>query len=118
MFESFFPRPKLFFLSVAVYTGLCVFVWYGFNEQIGALLGFDLSPAPPVIGLGHFVTDSFLLFYLYYFFCTALFALAWYKLENHPWQWWSIIGSSVIMASPIADQLTARPLLRISLQIR
>ena len=99
MFESFFPRPRRFFLSVVVYTGLCVFVWYGFNEQIGAFLGFDLSPAPPVIGLGHFVTDSFLLFYLYYFFCTALFAAAWYKLENHPWQLWSIVGSSVIMFS-------------------
>lgn len=99
MFESFFPRPKLFFTSVVVFTGLCVFFWYGFNEQLGALLGFDLSPAEPIIGLGHFATDAFLLFYLYYFFCTAVFAAAWYKLENHTWQLWSIVGSSVIMFS-------------------
>ena len=99
MFKSFFPSPKLFFLSVLVYAGVCVAVWYGFREQMGALLGFDLSPAKPVIGLGHFVTDGFLLFYLYYIACTALFAWVWFKLANHRWQWWSIIGSATILFS-------------------
>jgi peptide/bleomycin uptake transporter len=99
MFKSFFPNPRLFFFSVVIYAAICSFVWYGFNDQIGAFLGFDLSSSEPVIGLGHFVTDSFLLFYLYYFVCTALFATFWFKLENHPWQWWSIIGSSFILFS-------------------
>ncbi|HKJ53881.1 MAG TPA: peptide antibiotic transporter SbmA [Gammaproteobacteria bacterium] len=99
MFKSFFPSPKLFFLSVVVYAGVCVAVWYGFREQIGAMLGFDLSSAEPVIGLGHFVTDEFLLFYLYYIACTALFAGAWFKLANHRWQWWSIVGSATILFS-------------------
>ena len=99
MFKSFFPNPRLFFFSVVAYSAICSFIWYGFNEQIGEFLGFDLSPAEPVIGLGHFVTDSFLLFYIYYFVCTALFAAFWFKLENHPWQWWSIIGSSFILFS-------------------
>ena len=99
MFKSFFPSPKLFFLSVLVYMGLCVAVWYGFREQMGALLGFDLTPAKPVIGLGHFFTDEFLLFYLYYILCTAIFAAAWFKLARHPWQWWSIVGSALILFS-------------------
>ncbi|HEY5739707.1 MAG TPA: peptide antibiotic transporter SbmA [Gammaproteobacteria bacterium] len=99
MFKSFFPNPKLFFLSVLVYTGLCVAVWYGFREQMGALLGFDLSEGAPIIGLGHFVTDEFLLFYLYYIACTALFAGAWFRLARHPWQWWSIVGSATILFS-------------------
>ena len=99
MFKSFFPNPKLFFLSVLVYTGLCVAVWYGFREQMGAMLGFDLSEGAPVIGLGHFVTDEFLLFYLYYIACTALFAGAWFRLARHPWQWWSIVGSATILFS-------------------
>lgn len=99
MFKSFFPNPRLFFLSVVAYSALCSFIWYGFNEQIGAFLGFDLSSSTPVIGLGHFVTDSFLLFYIYYFICTALFAAFWFKFENHPWQWWSIIGSAFILFS-------------------
>ena len=65
MFKSFFPNPRIFFLSVVFYSAICSAIWYGFNEQIGAALGFDLSSAEPVIGLGHFFTDSFLLFYLY-----------------------------------------------------
>ena len=99
MFESFFPRPKLFFLSVVIYAGLCSFVWYSFNVQIGDLLGFDLSPSKPVIGLGHFVTDSFLLFYLYYLACCVLFAAFWFTLARHPWQWWAIVGSMAILFS-------------------
>ena len=99
MFESFFPRPKLFFLSVVVYAGICSFVWYGFNTQIGEFLGFDLGPAQPVIGLGHFLTDSFLLFYLYYLTCCILFAGFWFRLAPHPWQWWSIVGSMLILFS-------------------
>ncbi|MCP4392651.1 MAG: peptide antibiotic transporter SbmA [Gammaproteobacteria bacterium] len=99
MFESFFPKPKLFFLSVVIYAGLCSFVWYSFNVQIGEFLGFDLSPSKPVIGIGHFVTNSFLLFYLYYLTCCGLFATFWFKLARHPWQWWSIVGSMLILFS-------------------
>jgi peptide/bleomycin uptake transporter len=99
MFKSFFPSPKIFFLSVVVYAAICSAIWYGFNEQLGAMLGFDLSSGQPVIGLGHFVTDSFLLFYLYYIVCTALFAAFWFRLANHPWQWWSIVGSATILFS-------------------
>ncbi|MDJ0778523.1 MAG: peptide antibiotic transporter SbmA [Gammaproteobacteria bacterium] len=97
MFKSFFPNPRVFFPSVVIYAAVCVFIWYSFNEQIGAFLGFDLSPKEPVIGLGHFTTDSFLLFYLYYFTCSALFAFTWYRLERHPWHWWSISGSALIL---------------------
>jgi len=99
MFKSFFPSPRIFFSSMVIYAGLCSFIWYGFNEQIGAFLGFDLSSSEPVIGLGHFYSDSFLLFYLYYIACTALFAAAWFRLGNHPWQWWSIVGSALILFS-------------------
>jgi peptide/bleomycin uptake transporter len=99
MFKSFFPSPRLFFLSVVVYSAICSTVWYGFSEQIGTFFGFDLASEKTVIGLGHFVTDSFLLFYLYYFSCVALFAAFWFKVARHPWQWWSIIGSSLILFS-------------------
>ncbi len=99
MFKSFFPNPKLFFLSLLGYAAVCVFVWYGFNEQIGGLFGLDLIGEKPVIGLGHFTTDSFLLFYGYYFGCTGLFAAFWFKVGKHKWQWWSIVGSAFILFS-------------------
>lgn len=99
MFKSFFPNPRLFFLSVVGYSAVCVFIWYGFNEQIGDFFGLDLSPQEPVIGLRHFVTDSFLLFYGYYFACTGLFAAFWFTTAKHEWQWWSIAGSVFILFS-------------------
>ncbi|WP_413693310.1 peptide antibiotic transporter SbmA [Psychromonas sp. KJ10-2] len=99
MFKSFFPNPKIFFLSVLIFAALTCGIWYGYNEQMATLLGLDISQSEPVIGLKHFVTDSFLLFYAYYFACTALFALVWFKISPHKWQWWSIIGSSTILFS-------------------
>ncbi|MEG3753583.1 peptide antibiotic transporter SbmA [Psychromonas arctica] len=99
MFKSFFPNPKIFFISALIFAGLTCAIWYGYNEQMAALLGLDISQSEPVIGLKHFATDSFLLFYAYYFACTALFALAWFKISPHKWQWWSIIGSSTILFS-------------------
>ncbi|MCP4186683.1 MAG: peptide antibiotic transporter SbmA [Gammaproteobacteria bacterium] len=99
MFKSFFPNPKLFFLSVVGYAAICVFIWYVFNEQIGEFLGLDLTDKEPVIGLGHFITDSFLLFYGYYLVCTGLFAAFWFTAAKHEWQWWSIAGSAFILFS-------------------
>lgn len=99
MFKSFFPNPKIFFISVLIFSGLTCAVWYGYNEQMAALFALDITDAEPVIGLKHFVTDSFILFYGYYFVCTALFAVAWFKMSPHKWQWWSIIGSSTILFS-------------------
>ena len=99
MFKSFFPNPRLFFISLLGYAAVCVFVWYGFNEQIGAFFGLDLSDKPPVIGLGHFFADSFLLFYGYYIVCTGLFAAFWFTTAKHEWQWWSIVGSAFILFS-------------------
>ncbi len=99
MFKSFFPNPKLFFLSVVFYAAICSAIWYGFNTQIGLFFGLDLSDSKPVIGLGHFVTDSFLLFYGYYFVCTVLFSAFWFRVANHRWQWWSIVGSAAVLFS-------------------
>jgi len=99
MFKSFFPNPRLFFTSAVVYSAICSFIWYAFNEQIGQVFGFDLSDSEPVIGLGHFLTDSFLLFYWYYFISAGLFVIFWFKVAKHKWQWWSIVGSAFIIFS-------------------
>jgi len=66
MFKSFFPDSRWFWLSVVVWAALCIFGWYSFGTSLGAMLGLDLTNTEPVIGLGHFFTDSFKLFYLYY----------------------------------------------------
>jgi peptide/bleomycin uptake transporter len=99
MFKSFFPNPKYFFLSLVIFASIACGIWYGYNQQIAELFGLSITDEKPVIGLGHFTTASFLLFYAYYFTCTAIFALFWFKFASHKWQWWSIVGSSAIIFS-------------------
>jgi peptide/bleomycin uptake transporter len=99
MFKSFFPDSRWFWPSVIVWATICCGVWFEFSAAIGAVFGLSLAEEQPVIGLGHFVTDSFKLFYGYYAVSVALFALAWFKLKPSRWQWWSIVGSAFILFS-------------------
>jgi peptide/bleomycin uptake transporter len=99
MFKSFFPHPKIFFPSLVLWSILSISLWYGFNQELGQFLGLSLEQSEPVIGLRHFVTDSFILLYLYYAVTVMLFALFWMKISPHPWQLWSILGSAGILFS-------------------
>ena len=101
MFKSFFPRPTMFFLSVIVWTTVCVAAWFLFSNNIANALGINiaLDPNKPVIGLAHFYTNSFLFFSAYYFLSIIIFAVFWFKFSPHKWQYWSILGSALIMYS-------------------
>lgn len=101
MFKSFFPSPRLFLLSALVFTAIAVLLWYVASSAVQAWLGIPPMPtgdnAP--IGLSYFVSPEFLLFYAYYAICCALFAGAWFFFAPHPFQWWSIVGSMLIIFS-------------------
>lgn len=99
MFKSFFPNPRLFFSSAVFYAAFCCFIWYQYSDAIGQILGLHLAKETAVIGLGHFVTDSFLLFYAFYALGTAIFAAIWFTVAKHRWQIWSILGSAFILFS-------------------
>jgi peptide/bleomycin uptake transporter len=100
VFHSFFPRPKLFFISAAVWTILCIVVWYTIGPQIGAAIGLPPLAAgqQPPVGLGFFFTPDNLWFYLYFTIFVALFGFGWRLIErDHPWANWSIWGSAFII---------------------
>jgi len=101
MFESFFPRPKLFFLSAIAWSAVVISIWYGFGDTLGRALGFalDSDPQNPIIGVGYFISSEFLWFYLYYILICALFAAFWFRYLPHRWQIWSIVGSQLILFS-------------------
>lgn len=99
MFKSFFPKPGLFFPSLVIWAIICISVWYGYNEELGAMLGLAVDNGHIVIGLGHFVTDSFILLYIYYTISVLIFGLFWMKVHPHRWQYWSIFGSAIILFS-------------------
>ena len=61
MFVSYFPRPKLFFISAAVWALVAVLAWFFFFKNFGVHVGLpDPAPdAPPVIGVSVFITPPF-----------------------------------------------------------
>jgi peptide/bleomycin uptake transporter len=100
MFKSFFPDSSWFWPSVILWSAFSTFIWITFNHDLASLIGLTIDPnAEPVIGLGHFVTNQFLTFYLFYALAVAIFAAFWFKVAPNRWQWWSIVGSSVILFS-------------------
>ena len=55
VFTPFFPKPKIFFLSAVLWTGLCMAFWFLFGRDLGqslslgGLIGFGF-PAGPLEG--------------------------------------------------------------------
>ena len=99
MFKSFFPQPRIFFPAVVLWTAIAMVVWYLGGSQWGVYLGLG-QPAPEdgqIVGIQYFYSPSFLWLYVYYIIAVALFAAVWFRFSPHPWQVWSILGSSVIL---------------------
>ncbi len=99
MFVSFFPQPRLFFWSAALWTLAAVLFWFFGGEQLGALFGLPpaAADAPPVVGVAIFWSKPFLWFYLYYATVVLLFAAFWFIYHPHPWAPWSILGTALII---------------------
>jgi peptide/bleomycin uptake transporter len=99
MFVSFFPKPKLFFLSVALWTLAAILFWFFVAKDAGHLIGLpNAAPdSPPIVGVTAFITPAFIWFYIYYATAFALFAAFWFWYAPHPWQNWSILGSAFII---------------------
>ncbi len=100
MFNSFFPRPRLFFSSAVVWALLAILLWYFGGQEFGARFGMgpmaEGQEAP--IGLGHFITPDFLWFYIYFVSFSGVFGLFWQFYDrSHVWRTWSIWGSIFIL---------------------
>lgn len=99
MFVSFFPKPKLFFLSAAAWSLVLVLFWFYGGADLGSVFG--LPPAdpsvPPTIGISVFWSRPFLWFYVYYAAAVLLFYAFWRFYSSHPWQNWSILVSGLIL---------------------
>jgi peptide/bleomycin uptake transporter len=93
MFVSFFPRPKLFFISVIVWTALAMALWYSFANNLYG------SSEPGVVGVSLFWTARSLWFDLYFVVFLAIFTGFWMWFSPHPWAPWSILGSALILFS-------------------
>jgi peptide/bleomycin uptake transporter len=99
VFVSFFPKPRIFFWSVVLWTAVAIAGWYSFGDQLGAAIGLPPLPegTPPIIGVSVFWSKPFLWFYIYYAAVVAIFATFWMIYAPHPWAVWSVLGSALIV---------------------
>ena len=99
MFKSFFPNPRLFFISVVVWLALNMLLWYTGGHSWGEYLGFTKGYAEVElpVGVSRFLSASFIWFYIWFLASTALFAGFWRFLSDNKWQKWSIWGSAFIL---------------------
>jgi peptide/bleomycin uptake transporter len=99
LFISFFPKPKLFFTSAAVWSLFLILLWFFGGAELGALVGLPPDPpgTPPIIGIAVLISKPFLWFYIYYVLGVALFYAFWRWYAPHPWQNWSILVTAVVM---------------------
>ncbi|WMY73573.1 peptide antibiotic transporter SbmA [Buttiauxella selenatireducens] len=95
MFKSFFPRPTAFFLSAFLWAMIAVVFWQaGGGNWLEHLVGVK-GEVP--ISAARFWSLGYLVFYAYYALCVGAFALFWFIYSPHRWQYWSILGSSLII---------------------
>jgi peptide/bleomycin uptake transporter len=99
VFVSFFPQPKLFFISAVAWSAFLVALWFIGLEDVGAWLGMGPADpnAPAIIGPQVFVSPPFLWFYIVFFGGVIIFYLFWRWYSPHPWEVWSILGSGLIL---------------------
>ena len=53
VFLSFFPKPRMFFLSAAAWSLFGILLWFFGGQQLGASFGMPPAPAdaPPILGV-------------------------------------------------------------------
>ncbi|MGB5998824.1 MAG: peptide antibiotic transporter SbmA [Marinomonas sp.] len=111
MFLSFFPKPKLFFLSFALWALVCVLGWYLAIQDLGSTLSLaslfglhfpealtpdaDAAAKAAFASAQEFAVDVWL--YQYMLVCYAIFISAWVAYGGQKWAKWSVIGSGLIV---------------------
>lgn len=98
MFQSFFPRPKVFFLSAVAWFFVTLAIWYGFADSLASTLSLMREALPTIEGQRPpFLNPDKVWVYQYIVLVTALFCVAWYFIDRNRWYWWAVCGSAVIL---------------------
>jgi peptide/bleomycin uptake transporter len=111
VFQSFFPNPKLFFLSFVLWALACVLGWYfivqdfGDSLSLGSLFGIYF-PEALAEGADATAQAAFqsaqktalnIWLYQYMILCYLIFVSAWIAYGGQKWAKWSVLGSALIV---------------------
>lgn len=111
MFQSFFPKPKLFFLSFVIWALVCVIGWYLELQDLGSVLSLGslfgvhfpeaLAEGADAAAQAAFQStqETALTVWLYQYIvaCYGLFIGIWMVYGGHKWAKWSVMGSGLII---------------------
>ena len=98
MFQSFFPRPKIFFLSVVAWFFVTLAIWYGFADGFAAQLSLMREAWPTVEGeRPPFLNPDKVWLYQYIILVTILFCIFWFFIDRTRWYSWAVCGSAIIL---------------------
>lgn len=83
-----------------MWTAVAVIVWFTLGDQLAGMLGFEIpEESEAVLGLGHFTRPEFIWFCCFVLFFVVVFTAYWFITCPHPWQWWSVVMSAIILFS-------------------
>ncbi len=103
MFASFFPKPKIFFPAVILWTALSMVLWYGFVRDLGPQLGLGVLvglPYPPADANASLIPVQIardIWLYQYMIVSGAIFVVLVGWLLPHRWFWWSVALSAALI---------------------
>ena len=98
MFQSFFPRPKVFFLSAVGWFFATLLIWYGFADGLASTFSLMREALPTEEGQRPpFLNPDKVWVYQYIVLSTVLFCIAWFFIDRNRWYWWAVCGSALIL---------------------
>ena len=99
MLKSFFPNPKVFFLSALAWFAIALAVWYGVASNLADTLSlFKIPPAEVAEGeRAPFLTTAKVWVYQYILGASLLFCLGWLFQGRNKWHIWSVVGTTIIL---------------------
>jgi peptide/bleomycin uptake transporter len=101
MLKSFYPRPKLFFLTAALWGLAAVLFWIFVGKGASSWFGIaqPAVDAPPPVGARVFIAGPTLWFYGYFLVAASIFCAVWTLIGRHRWTLWSVWGSALLLFS-------------------
>jgi peptide/bleomycin uptake transporter len=99
MFRSFFPQPKLFFASGAIWSAIAILMWQIGAKNWGVYLGLPNGQdgVPALIGAQSLISAPQIYFFIYFLFFSIAFIAFWRAFSQNPWQNWSVVGTIAII---------------------
>ena len=91
MFRSFFPDPKLFFLSAVGWTVVAFIIWFGVGDALKEMMNLGETWAPPIVEGERppFFDAEKLWTYQFILMTSAIYCIAWGFIGRNRWYWWA-----------------------------